>query len=105
MLVSSLVLTTDSNAHDLLPSLVGDERIAVGVMKGRFLPLVATTASLREARELTRELQRMVGVRDLQLVAWFEESALGPSPSSDDFIASSSRMSSSRGDEDEQELP
>lgn len=78
MLVSSLVLTTEPNAGDLLRLLELDERIQVGEASGTFLPVVATTHSLREARDLTEALQNRPGVRDLQLVAWFDDSAFDP---------------------------
>lgn len=120
MLVSSLLLTTDPNAHNLLPLLGGDDRIVVGEMNGRFLPVVATTASLHEARELTRVLQCTPGISDLQLVAWFDDSALEEhaleehapetsafeeAPSDDEPFSDARRQNLLHDDEDQQELP
>ncbi len=74
MAVSALVLTVDGPfGPRSLPELFRDPRVEVGPPVDRFLPVVTTTSSLQEARDLAEKLSAADGVIDVQLVSYQED--------------------------------
>lgn len=81
MIVSALVLTCTDSIHRLAEELAEDLRLEVGEAQRGFLPLVATTASLKSSRLLCEELRTRTGVLDVQLVSWSDDDLISSTPS------------------------
>jgi len=88
MPVSALVLTVDSQFNPASSAWTDDPRLLLGAPQGRFVPLVSTTSSLREARDLATDISRAPGVLDVQLLSYSDDELaddeLAQSDSSDD---------------------
>lgn len=81
MIVSSLVVTSKGPLEHLLRKLSSDPRLEVGTPNKGFVPVVSTTTSLSDARELYEQLSAHEAVMDVQLVGWADEELYFEEPS------------------------
>lgn len=85
MIVSALVVTCRESTESLRKWLEEDRRVEVGALERGFIPIVTTTESLTQAKNLHDELRLDPAVIDVQLVSWVDDEAV----SFDDVCASS----------------
>lgn len=71
--MSALVVTAADSMERLVAELSEDLRLELGAPLPGFLPIVATTDSLRSSRLLCEELRARAGVEDVQLVSWTDD--------------------------------
>ena len=76
MIVSALVATCREPAGVLWVRFENDNRVEVGLPQRGFIPVVTTTETLAQARDLYEALRLDPAVVDLQLVSWADDAAI-----------------------------